>query len=50
VFAPIDRDRAVFERPSDLVREWTDDHRGALVDDWERAQKREPLLPIPPLP
>lgn len=33
-----------------LVREWIELNRVALMDDWERARRHEPLAPIPPLP
>ncbi|HEY6396282.1 MAG TPA: DUF4160 domain-containing protein [Solirubrobacteraceae bacterium] len=33
-----------------LVREWTRLHRDDLEADWDLAQRREPLEPIPPLP
>ncbi|HEV3320727.1 MAG TPA: DUF4160 domain-containing protein [Solirubrobacteraceae bacterium] len=33
-----------------LIREWVELHRGELGDDWERAQAREPLASIDPLP
>ena len=32
-----------------LVLEWYDLHRGELAEDWNRACRKEPLLPIPPL-
>ena len=33
-----------------LVREWLDLHRAELEANWERAQAREPLASIDPLP
>jgi hypothetical protein len=33
-----------------LIREWVELHRVELRDDWERAQIREPLASIDPLP
>ncbi|MGA2165018.1 MAG: DUF4160 domain-containing protein [Solirubrobacteraceae bacterium] len=33
-----------------LVREWVELHRGELREDWERAQAREQLATIDPLP
>jgi hypothetical protein len=32
-----------------LVLEWAVLHRSELAADWDRAERREPLLPIPPL-
>jgi hypothetical protein len=32
-----------------LVMEWGRVHRAALLDDWERARRGEPLASIPPL-
>jgi hypothetical protein len=32
-----------------LVMEWARLHRRALMEDWERARRSEPLDPIPPL-
>ncbi len=37
-------------RAARLVREWTLQHRDELDADWERAQAREPLASIEPLP
>lgn len=37
------------DRALRLVREWVELRRVALMDDWERAQRHEPLVPIPPL-
>ena len=31
------------------VLEWLDEHKLELLDDWELAQQRKPLNPIPPL-
>ncbi|HEY2776253.1 MAG TPA: DUF4160 domain-containing protein [Candidatus Binatia bacterium] len=36
-------------RAQKLVLEWLDRHRRELLDDWERAQRREPLKRIDPL-
>jgi hypothetical protein len=33
-----------------LVREWAALHTDELLDNWERAQALEPLVPIHPLP
>ena len=33
-----------------LVREWAELHDGELLENWERAQALEPLVPIDPLP
>lgn len=33
-----------------LVEEWTALHRDELLDDWERAERDEPLVSIDPLP
>ena len=38
------------ERAIRLVREWAELHREELLDDWDRAQQPNPLLPIDPLP
>lgn len=32
-----------------LVFEWSERHRPALEQNWQRARDRRPLLPIPPL-
>jgi hypothetical protein len=32
-----------------LVLEWAQLHRQELLDDWERARRRQPLERIPPL-
>ncbi len=32
-----------------LVIEWASRHRHELLVDWERARKRQPLLPVEPL-
>ena len=32
-----------------LVLEWAQLHRPELLDDWERARRRQPLERIPPL-
>ncbi len=32
-----------------LILEWAVAHRQELRDDWARAQRREPLVPIAPL-
>lgn len=31
------------------VLEWLDLHRLELLDNWQRCQKRQPLLPVEPL-
>ncbi len=36
-------------RAQRLLREWYDLHRADLLDDWRRAERREPLRPIDPL-
>jgi hypothetical protein len=36
-------------RPLRLVREWTELHRGELLENWSRARAYEPLEPIEPL-
>ena len=33
-----------------LVQEWTALHRDELLDNWERAERDEPLVTIDPLP
>jgi hypothetical protein len=38
------------KRALQLVFEWADLHGPELLENWERARRREPLLPIPPLP
>ena len=35
---------------SRLVKEWTELRRGELLDDWQRAERAEPLVSIEPLP
>lgn len=37
------------KRALNLVLEWVDLHKLELLDDWVRAQKREPLQSIMPL-
>ena len=32
-----------------MILEWLEDHRQELMDNWERAQKGEPLNKIEPL-
>ena len=32
-----------------LVLEWLQLHRDELLANWDRARRREPLVPIPPL-
>jgi hypothetical protein len=32
-----------------MVLEWLEEHRGELMENWERAQKGEPLNKIEPL-
>jgi hypothetical protein len=36
-------------RALSLVREWLAIHRQELLNNWENAQKREPMQPIEPL-
>ncbi len=36
-------------RALQLVREWAKQHRGELIENWERARREEPLEPIAPL-
>lgn len=38
------------KRALQLVFEWMEEHRAELVENWERARERCPLLAIPPLP
>ena len=33
-----------------MLFEWSEIHREALLDNWERAKARKPLVMIPPLP
>lgn len=33
-----------------LVNEWAEKHRHELRDNWARARRHQPLLPIEPLP
>lgn len=33
-----------------MLFEWSDMHRQELMDNWQRAQERHPLVGIPPLP
>lgn len=33
-----------------LVMEWAAQHQEELAANWLRAESREPLVPIPPLP
>ena len=40
---------AIPRRAMALVLEWAQLHRAELVDDWERAERLQPLEPIPPL-
>lgn len=35
---------------SRLVKEWTTLRRAELFDDWQRAERAEPLVSIEPLP
>ena len=37
-------------RALSLVQEWTELHRHELMDDWRRAERKEPLVTIDPLP
>jgi len=36
-------------RAQALVLEWLNLHREAILDDWNRSQRGEPLVQIPPL-
>ena len=36
-------------RAQALVLEWQELHRDALLANWDRARRGEPLVPIPPL-
>jgi hypothetical protein len=36
-------------RALSLVRTWVREHQGELEDDWERARRGAPLVPIEPL-
>lgn len=36
-------------RAAHLVREWAEDHRAELREDWRRGQNGDPFLPIAPL-
>ncbi|MBF0310172.1 MAG: DUF4160 domain-containing protein [Magnetococcales bacterium] len=36
-------------RAQSMVSEWMSLHRSELMDNWERAVRREPLNPISPL-
>jgi hypothetical protein len=40
---------ALPRRTQGLVLEWASLHRGELADDWDRARRGEPLVPIQPL-
>lgn len=33
-----------------LLREWASLHRHELLENWERARRHAPLLPVDPLP
>lgn len=35
---------------SRLVKEWAELRRAELLDDWQRAERAEPLVSIEPLP
>lgn len=35
---------------SRLVKEWAELRRAELLDDWQRAERAEPLISIEPLP
>ena len=37
------------KRAYQLVLVWRKMHRAELLDNWERARRQEPLLPIDPL-
>lgn len=37
-------------RALQMVFEWAALHEQELIDNWERARNREPLVPIAPLP
>ncbi len=36
-------------RALQMIFAWMELHQEELMDNWERAQNREPLRPIPPL-
>ena len=40
---------ALTPRAQSFVVEWAGQHRAELLDDWERAQKKQILLKIAPL-
>jgi hypothetical protein len=40
---------ALPRRALSMVREWLEIHRAVLVENWQLAQLRKPLHPIPPL-
>jgi len=37
------------KRVVSLVLEWAFEHRDALIEDWELAEKKKPLRGVPPL-
>lgn len=45
----VDMDGTLSPRVAGLVREWVSLQQAALLEDWERARRHEPLQPIPPL-
>jgi len=40
---------SVPRRVSALVLEWAFDHRDELMENWQRAERHEPLLSVAPL-
>ncbi|TSE27929.1 DUF4160 domain-containing protein [Tepidimonas aquatica] len=40
---------ALPRRAHAMVLEWAAAHRDELMEDWQRCQQRQPLLPIAPL-
>lgn len=36
-------------RAVSLIWTWLDEHRDELIENWQRARNRQPLLPIQPL-
>jgi hypothetical protein len=38
------------KRALKMLFEWAEQHEAELMENWERARERRPLLPIPPLP
>jgi len=38
------------KRALELLFAWAEQHQAELMENWNRARERKPLLPIPPLP